>query len=214
MQYTLGMSFYNKYVLPKFLNCTCSSKPINYQRKKVVPLAKGIVLDVGIGSGLNIPFYDMTKIDKVIGLDPSVELNNLAKDVAKEHQVDVEFILCGAENIPLPDNHVDTVLVTYTMCTIPEVMDANKEMLRVLKPDGRLIFCEHGLAPDPKVAKWQKRIDPIWGKIAGGCHLNRDIPELIASAGFVIENMEQMYLPGTPSFAGYNYWGTARISLN
>ena len=212
MQYTLGMSFYNKYVLPKFLNCTCSSKPINYQRKKVVPLAKGIVLDVGIGSGLNIPFYDMTKIDKVIGLDPSVELNNLAKDVAREHQVDVEFILCGAENIPLPDNHVDTVLVTYTMCTIPEVMDANKEMLRVLKPDGRLIFCEHGLAPDPKVAKWQKRIDPIWGKIAGGCHLNRDIPELITSAGFVIENMEQMYLPSTTSFVGYNYWGTARIN--
>ena len=100
------------------------------------------------------------------------------------------------KNIPLPDNHVDTVLVTYTMCTIPEVMEANKEMLRVLKPEGRLIFCEHGLAPDPKVAKWQKRIDPIWGKIAGGCHLNRNIPELITSAGFVIENMEQMYLLG------------------
>ena len=131
------MGLYDKYVLPKFLNCTCGSKPINYQRKKVVPLAKGIVLDVGIGSGLNIPFYDMTKIDKVIGLDPSVELNNLAIDVAKEHNVDVEFMLCGAEDIPLPDNHVDTVLVTYTMCTIPDVMEANKEMLRVLKPDGR-----------------------------------------------------------------------------
>jgi ubiquinone/menaquinone biosynthesis C-methylase UbiE len=204
------MSLYDKYVLPKFLNCTCGSKPINYQRKKVVPLAKGIVLDVGIGSGLNIPFYDMTKIDKVIGLDPSVELNNLAKDVAKEHNINIDFILCGAEDIPLPDNHVDTVLVTYTMCTIPEVMEANKEMLRVLKPEGRLIFCEHGLAPDPKVAKWQSRIDPIWGKIAGGCHLNRNIPELITSAGFEIENMEQMYLPSTPSIAGYNYWGSAR----
>ena len=205
------MSLYDKYVLPKFLNCTCGSKPINYQRKKVVPLAKGIVLDVGIGSGLNIPFYDMTKIDKVIGLDPSVELNNLAKDVAKEHNINIDFILCGAEDIPLPDNHVDTVLVTYTMCTIPEVMEANKEMLRVLKPDGRLIFCEHGQAPDPKVAKWQKRIDPLWGKIAGGCHLNRDIPHLITSAGFEIENMEQMYLPSTPSIAGYNYCGTAVI---
>ena len=204
------MGLYDKYVLPKFLNCTCGSKPINYQRKKVVPLAKGIVLDIGIGSGLNIPFYDMTKIDKVIGLDPSVELNNLAIDVAKECNVDVEFMLCGAEDIPLPDNHVDTVLVTYTMCTIPEVMEANKEMLRVLKPEGRLIFCEHGLAPDSKVAKWQKRIDPIWGKIAGGCHLNRNIPELITTAGFEIANMEQMYLPSTPSFAGYNYWGSAR----
>ena len=203
------MGLYNKYVLPKVLNCTCGSKPINYQRKKVVPLAKGLVLDIGIGSGLNIPFYDMTKIDKVIGLDPSVELNDLAVDVAEENNVDVDFMLCGAEDIPLPDNHVDTVLITYTMCTIPEVMEANKEMLRVLKPEGRLIFCEHGLAPDPKVAKWQSRIDPIWGKIAGGCHLNRDIPELITSAGFKIENMEQMYLPSTPSIAGYNYWGTA-----
>ena len=205
------MGLYNKYVLPKVLNCTCGSKPINYQRKKVVPLAKGLVLDVGIGSGLNIPFYDMTKIDKVIGLDPSVELNGLAIGVAEENNVDVDFMLCGAEDIPLPDNHVDTVLITYTMCTIPEVMEANKEMLRVLKPEGRLIFCEHGLAPDPKVAKWQSRIDPIWGKIAGGCHLNRNIPELITSAGFEIENMEQMYLPSTPSIAGYNYWGSATI---
>ena len=205
------MGLYNKYVLPKVLNCTCGSKPINYQRKKVVPLAKGLVLDVGIGSGLNIPFYDMSKIDKVIGLDPSIELNELAIDVAEENNIDVDFMLCGAEEIPLPDNHVDTVLITYTMCTIPEVMEANKEMLRVLKPEGRLIFCEHGLAPDPKVAKWQSRIDPIWGKIAGGCHLNRNIPELITSAGFEIENMEQMYLPSTPRFAGYNFWGSARI---
>ena len=204
------MGLYNKYVLPKVLNCTCGSKPINYQRKKVVPLAKGLVLDVGIGSGLNIAFYDMTKIDKVIGLDPSEELNNLAIGVAEENKVDVDFMLCGAEDIPLPDNHVDTVLITYTMCTIPEVIEANKEMLRVLKPDGRMIFCEHGLAPDPKIAKWQSRIDPIWGKIAGGCHLNRNIPELITSAGFEIENMEQMYLPSTPRFAGYNYWGSAR----
>ena len=154
----------------------------------------------------------MTKIDKVIGLDPSVELSNLAIDVAKEHDVMLNLFCVVQKNIPLPDNHVDTVLITYTMCTIPEVMEANKEMLRVLKPEGRLIFCEHGLAPDPKVAKWQSRIDPIWGKIAGGCHLNRNIPELITSAGFVIENMEQMYLPSTPSFAGYNYWGTARIN--
>ena len=205
------MSLYEKYVLPKFLNCTCGSKPINYQRKKVVPLAQGLVLDVGIGSGLNIPFYDMSKIDKVLGLDPSVELNNLAKDVAEEHQIDIDCMLCGAEDIPLPDNHVDTVLITYTMCTIPDVLEANKEMLRVLKPGGKLVFCEHGQAPDPKVAKWQKRIDPLWGKIAGGCHLNRDIPHLITSAGFEIENMEQMYLPSTPSIAGYNYWGQARI---
>ena len=203
------MSLYEKYVLPKFLNCACGSKPVSYQRKKVVPLAEGKVLEIGIGSGLNLPFYDKTKIDEIWGLDPSEELSVMAKQVANEESMEVKFISSGAEDIPLPDNHVDTVLITYTMCTIPEVIEANKEMLRVLKPDGRLIFCEHGLAPDPKVAKWQSRIDPIWGKIAGGCHLNRNIPELITSAGFEIENMEQMYLPSTPSFAGYNYWGSA-----
>ena len=205
------MGFYDKYVLPKVLNCTCGSKPIQYQRKKVVPLAEGVGLDVGIGSCLNFPFYDMIKIDKVLGLDPSEELNNIAKDVAEENAVNIDFMLCGAEDIPLPDNHVDTLLITYTMCTIPEVAEANREMLRVLKPGGKLIFCEHGLAPDANVAKWQGRINPIWGKIAGGCNLNRNIPELITSAGFEIENLEQMYLPSTPRFAGYNYWGTAII---
>ena len=206
------MSFYDKYILPSFLNCACGSKPINYQREKVVPQAQVVILEVGIGSGLNIPFYDRTKVEKIIGLDPSPELNAMAQKVADEHAVSIDFILSGAEDIPLPDNHVDSVLVTYTMCTIPDALTANKEMLRVLKPDGRLIFCEHGLAPDAKVSKWQSRIDPFWGKIAGGCHLNRNIPELIRSAGFQIQTMDEMYLPSTPKFAGYNYWGVASAS--
>jgi len=203
------MSLYDKYILPSFLNCACGSKPINYQRQKVVPLAEGIILEVGIGSGLNIPFYDRAKVEKLIGLDPSPELNAMAQKMADQHDLEVEFLLSGAENIPLPDDHVDTVLVTYTMCTIPDALSANKEMLRVLKPGGRMIFCEHGLAPDAKVSKWQSRIDPFWGKIAGGCHLNRDIPELIRSSGFQIQTMDEMYLPSTPKFAGYNYWGIA-----
>jgi ubiquinone/menaquinone biosynthesis C-methylase UbiE len=203
------MSFYDKYILPSFLNCACGSKPIKYQRSKVVPMAEGVVLEVGIGSGLNIPYYDSTKISAIIGLDPSEELNNMAKKVAADKCLEVDFILGSAEAIPLPDNHVDSVLVTYTMCTIPDALSANKEMRRVLKPGGKMIFCEHGLAPDEGVAKWQARIDPYWGKIAGGCHLNRDIPQLIRSAGFNIQSMEQMYLPSTPKFAGYNYWGVA-----
>lgn len=133
----------------------------------------------------------------------------MASKVAEKSGVPVEFMVSGAESIPLPDNHVDTVLVTFTMCTIPDVASANKEMLRVLKPGGKMIFCEHGLAPDAGVSKWQDRLDPIWGKIAGGCHLNRNIPSLIEDAGFNIDSMEQMYLPSTPKFAGYNYWGTA-----
>lgn len=204
------MGLYDKYILPKFLNCACGSKPINYQRQKVVPLAKGKVLDIGIGSGLNIPFYNSDQIDKVIGIDPSHELIELAKELANDSKASIELVIGSAESIPYPDNFFDTVLVTYTMCTIPNVEIANKEMWRVLKDDGRLIFCEHGLAPDKKISKWQNRIDPFWGKIAGGCHLNRDIQKLITDAGFSFESLDKMYIPSTPKFAGYNYWGIGK----
>ena len=204
------MGLYDKYILPKFLNCACGSKPINYQRQKVVPLAKGKVLDIGIGSGLNIPFYNSDKIDKVIGIDPSHELIELAKELANDSKASIELVIGSAESIPYPDNFFDTVLVTYTMCTIHNVAIANKEMWRVLKDDGRLIFCEHGLAPDKKISKWQNRIDPFWGKIAGGCHLNRDIQKLITDAGFSFESLDKMYIPSTPKFAGYNYWGIGK----
>ena len=204
------MGLYDKYILPKFLNCACGSKPINNQRQKVVPLARGKVLDIGIGSGLNIPFYNSDKIDQVIGIDPSHELIELAKELANDSKASIDFVIGSAESIPYPDNFFDTVLVTYTMCTIPNVAMANKEMWRVLKDDGRLIFCEHGLAPDKKISKWQNRIDPFWGKIAGGCHLNRDIQKLITDAGFSFESLDKMYLPSTPKFAGYNYWGVSK----
>ena len=207
------MSLYDKYVLPKFLNCACGSKPVEYQRKKVVPNAEGIVLEVGIGSGLNLPFYDNSKVTQIWGLDPSEELSFMAKETAKNLDLDVKFISSGAEEIPLPDNYFDTALVTYTMCTIPEVIRANIEIKRVLKNTGKLIFCEHGKAPDLNIAKWQSRIDPIWGKLAGGCHLNRDIPSLLEDSGYEIIKLDQMYLPSTPKFAGYNYWGFA-VGIN
>ena len=204
------MGFYNKYILPKFLNCACGSKPINYQRDKIVPLAEGVVLDIGIGSGLNIPYYNKSKIEHLYGLDPSVELLNLAKPLAQKNELEIEFLQCGAEAIPLPNNSVDTVIITYTLCTIPDTQLSTKEIIRVLKPSGKLLFCEHGIAPDINVAKWQKRINPIWNKIAGGCNLNRDIPKLIRSSGLKISKMEEMYIPSTPKFAGYNYWGVAK----
>ena len=204
------MGFYNKYILPKFLNCACGSKPINYQREKIVPLAEGVVLDIGIGSGLNIPYYNKSKIDYLYGLDPSDELLNLAKPLAQKNELEIEFLQCGAEAIPLPNNSVDTVVITYTLCTIPDTQLSTKEIIRVLKPSGKLLFCEHGIAPDINVAKWQKRINPIWSKIAGGCNLNRDIPKLIRSSGLKISKMEEMYIPSTPKFAGYNYWGVAK----
>ena len=203
------MGLYNKYILPKFINCACRSKPINYQRDKLVPYAKGVVLDIGIGSGLNIPFYNKSNINYLYGLDPSPELLEIAKKVAKTNKLEIEFLECGAESIPLPNNSIDTIVITYTMCTIPDISLSSAEMLRVLKPNGRLLFCEHGLAPDKRVAKWQKIINPVWNKIAGGCNLNRDIPKLIESSGLKILEIEEMYLPSTPKFAGYNYWGVA-----
>ena len=203
------MSLYDKYVLPKLLNCACGSQPVARQREKVVPLAEGKVLEVGIGSGLNLPFYDKSKIDELWGLDPSEELSEMARKVADSEQMEVNFISSGAEEISLPDDHFDSVLVTYTMCTIPEVIRANGEIRRVLKNGGKMIFCEHGEAPDENIRKWQKRINPIWGKFAGGCNINRKIPSLIEDSGFDIIELEEMYLPSTPKIAGYNYWGYA-----
>jgi ubiquinone/menaquinone biosynthesis C-methylase UbiE len=203
------MSFYEKYILPRFLNCACASEPITYQRKKVVPLAEGKILEVGIGSGLNLPFYNKSKIIEIWGIDPSEELNAMAKRVAAEENINVKFITSSAEDIPFPNNYFDTVLITYTMCTIPSVLKANEEMRRVLKSGGKMIFCEHGASPDESIKKWQKRLNSIWGKIAGGCNINRDIPMLIKSSGFKIVMMDEMYLPKTPKIAGYNYWGYA-----
>ena len=203
------MSLYDKYVLPKFLNCACGSNPVSRQRQKVVPLVEGKVLEVGVGTGLNLPFYDKSKIDELWGLDPSEELSDMARKLADRENIVVNFISSGAEEIPLPDSYFDSVLITYTMCTIPEVARANKEIKRVLKRGGKLIFCEHGEAPDENIRKWQKRINPFWGKLAGGCNINRKIPLLIQNAGFEIVELEEMYLPKTPKIAGYNYWGYA-----
>ena len=202
------MSLYDKYVLPKFLNCACGSNPVARQRQKVVPLVEGKVLEIGIGSGLNLPFYDKSNIDELWGLDPSEELSDMARKVADSENIEVNFISSGAEEIPLPDKYFDSVLITYTMCTIPEVARANREIKRILK-GGKLIFCEHGEAPDENIRKWQKRINPFWGKLAGGCNINRKIPLLIQNAGFEIVELEEMYLPKTPKIAGYNYWGYA-----
>lgn len=202
------MGLYSKYILPKVVHLTCSRKPNMRQREKVVPLAHGRVLEIGIGSGLNLPYYDASNVTKLWGLDPSPEMTQMAEEAARAVPFDVEFIgLPGAE-IPLEDDSVDTVLITYTLCTIPETQPALRQMARVLKPGGNLIFCEHGAAPDPSVRRWQDRINPIWKRLGGGCHLNRAIPDLIKEGGFRITHMETMYIPGWRP-ASFNYWGAA-----
>lgn len=203
-------NFYDRNILPRLCNCCCSIGPIEKQRKKIVPSAKGVVLEIGIGTGLNLPFYNKNNVTKIIGLDPSEHLTDVAKVVAEEVDVNLELIHSGAEKINLGDNSVDTVLITYTLCTIPDIKSSISEIKRVLKNNGDFIFCEHGKSPDRCIANIQSFINPIWGIIFGGCNINRDIPKIIHDADFKIDSIEQMYLPGTPKFVGYNYWGVAK----
>jgi ubiquinone/menaquinone biosynthesis C-methylase UbiE len=205
------MGFYDKFILPRFIGTACGTKPVMRQREKVVPHCEGRVLEIGMGTGHNLEFYDAKKVDMVFGLEPAPDMVKRAKPLAEKVDFPVEFIDLPGEEIPLDDNSVDTVLLTYTLCTIPDTLKAMENMRRVLKPGGKLLFSEHGRAPDAAVAKWQNRLNGAWGKIAGGCHINRDIPTLIEAGGFQITDMDQMYVPSTPRVVGYTYWGSAQI---
>ncbi len=203
------MGFYDTKILPYLTDKACGGGFAKAQRQKVVPHAWGEVLEIGVGSGHNLPLYDAHKVSKVWALEPSREMRAKAVKVATQAAVPVSFISLPGEEIPLDDKSVDTVLVTYTLCTIPDVTTALQQMRRVLKSSGQLIFCEHGQAPDPSVRRWQDRLDPIWGQFAGGCHLNRPIDALIKQAGFHIKTLDTGYI-ARPKFAGFNYWGTAK----
>ncbi|MEL0027050.1 MAG: methyltransferase domain-containing protein [Perlucidibaca sp.] len=199
---------YDTRLLPYLLDWACGVRPVSRQRAKVVPLARGRVLEIGIGSGLNLAHYDKSQVSEIIGLDPGTELHGLARKRSREAGVEVELVGLSAERIPFDDASFDTVVVTYTLCTIPDPVAALQEMRRVLRPDGRLLYCEHGLAPDESVRAWQRRMTPAWAKIAGGCHLDRDIPALLRAAGFRLPDLQSLYLPG-PRPLVFNYWGTA-----
>jgi ubiquinone/menaquinone biosynthesis C-methylase UbiE len=203
------MSFYERHILPRLLNAAMSTKPITYQRKKVVPRAEGRVLEIGFGAGHNLPFYDASKVSLVWALEPAAEMRARASKRVIASPIPVKFLDLPGEAIPLEDAEADMVLVTYTLCSIPDVLKALGEMRRVMKPSGRMIFCEHGEAPDAGVKRWQDRLTPTWASWCGGCHLGRAIPSIIAEGGFRVQNLETMYLPGTPRFAGFNYWGEA-----
>jgi len=205
------MNMYEQYCLPHLIHCACGLKVIQQQREKVVPLAKGRVLEVGMGSGLNIPYYDPKNIELVWGLEPSEGMRKKAQTNLEHAPFEVRWLDLPGEEIPLRDKSVDTVLLTYTLCTIPNWQKALQHMRRVLKPGGQLIFCEHGAAPDEGVRRWQNRLTPLWKNIAGGCHLNRPIPRYLEAGGFAIQTMNSQYLDG-PKFAAFNYWGTATPS--
>ena len=203
------MGLYGRFVLPRLVHIACKARPAMRQRQKLVPLARGRVLEVGVGTGLNLPFYNPANVSGVWGLDPSPEMIDRARDSARSVPFGVEFVEAGAEEIPLDADSFDTVLLTYTLCSIADVEPALREMARVLRPGGALLFCEHGAAPDPGVRRWQDWLNPIWRRVGGGCRLNRDIPTLIRSGGFEITDLESMYIPGWRP-ASFNYWGSAR----
>ena len=178
-------------------------------REKVVPLAFGNVLEVGIGSAVNMELYDPEKVTKVWGLEPSEAMRQkAAKNLAKS-PVPVEWLSLPGEEIPLEDNSIDSVVVTYTLCTIPDWQTAMKQIHRVLKKDGKIFFCEHGQAPDESVQKWQNKLNGIWGKLAGGCNLNRPVIGNIEQSGFVVDWSESQYLKAAPKFAAYITYGEA-----
>jgi len=201
-------SWYDRHLLPYVIDLACGIKPVRKQRQKVVPLAQGRVLEVGIGTGLNLAHYDKSRVSAIVGVDPAMQMHRLARKRMARAGLDVELVGVSAEGLPLDDASFDSVVMTYTLCSIPDPVSAVRELRRVLKPGGKLLFCEHGRAPDENVRRWQQRLNPLWGRIGGGCHLDRDIPALLREGGFVLPDVHTMYLPG-PRPLTYNYWGEA-----
>ena len=207
----VSKTFYEKNILPYVLNLSCNSKPIDYQRKKVIPDATGKVLEIGIGPGSNLKHYDNTKVTSILGIDPSKELNQIAKKRAEKNNLNIEFLIESASNLSAESKSIDTVVSTYALCSIPEPEKTLQEIKRVLKDDGIFIFSEHGLSPDKSVSLIQNITDSFYPKIAGGCHTNRNIENLISDNGFEFIELNNIYLPGTQKFLGYNYWGKAKV---
>ncbi|HEV8439586.1 MAG TPA: class I SAM-dependent methyltransferase [Methylomirabilota bacterium] len=201
------MGLYARYVLPRLIDLVMRNKMSTAERVRLVPLARGRVLEVGFGSGLNLPFY-AAGVEKLYGLDPSGELWNLGRRRVARARVPIEFVVASAERIPLPDATLDDIVMTWTACSIPDVSMALREMRRVLKPAGRLLFVEHGRSPDARVRTWQDRINPVWKRVAGGCHLNRQIDDLLVAAGFHLATIERGYSDG-PKLFTYLYKGIA-----
>ncbi|HEY2709339.1 MAG TPA: class I SAM-dependent methyltransferase [Caulobacteraceae bacterium] len=202
-------SLYERRVVPWLINCACGTRPIERQRAKVVPGASGRVLELGMGGGLNLPFYDAATVSGLEGLEPSERLREMAQVASDGAPVAPHISEGRAEALPFDAGDFDTVVCTFTLCSVQNPAAALAEARRVLKPGGRLIFCEHGLAPDAEVVRWQRRIEPIWKHIAGGCHLTRPVAAAIEAAGFNVLRKETMYLPKTPRWAGWNEWGEA-----
>ncbi len=202
------MGLYQTYILPRLLHLAMKNREASEQRKRILPAARGRVLEIGIGSGLNLPFYS-GEVTSVTGVDPSRELLTMARRVVPAVPFAVALVERGAEDLPFDGCSFDSVVTTWTLCSIPKARDALGEMRRVLKPDGELIFMEHGLSPDRRVSAWQHRLNPLWNRIAGGCNLDRRIDLLVREAGFAISHLETGYLIKGPRPLTYHFEGRA-----
>ena len=202
-----AMGFYQEWIVPALIDLSMRNKRLRPYRERVAGAAEGRVLDVGVGSGLNLPFY-ARNAQEIFGLDPSPRLLTRAQTNAQHFHNPIHLIEGSAERIPLADRSLDTIVMTWTGCSIPEVCTALEEMRRVLKIGGRLLFVEHGRAPEASVARWQDRLDPFWHRLSGGCHLNRKIDDLLSDAGFRIDRLETGYIPG-PRLMTFLYEGAA-----
>jgi ubiquinone/menaquinone biosynthesis C-methylase UbiE len=202
------MNCYERWVLPRLLDLSMRNKEARRYRERVIPEATGRVLEIGSGSGLNLPFYG-GRVEHLFALEPSPQLRRMAGRRSKDARFPIEFLDRSAEEIPLERHSVDTAVTTWTLCTIPDAVRALEEMKRVLKPKGVLLFVEHGLAPDPGVRAWQDRLNPLWRRIGGGCNLNRKIDDLIARSGFRLADLKTEYAKG-PKPMSFIYCGRAR----
>lgn len=202
------MGFYSDRILPRLIDLAMRNKQLRPYRERVIGAAEGRALEIGIGSGRNLLLYPQ-RVERVIGLDPSPQLLAMTREAARRASLSVALLEGSATAIPLDRASVDTVVSTWSMCSIPDAPCALEEILRVLKPTGRLLFAEHGRSPDAGVRWWQDHLTPIWKRIGGGCHLNRPIAELIGGAGFVMERLDRGYIRGRNPMT-FTYEGSAR----
>jgi len=205
-------NWYERHILPRLIDLACGMPVVTAQRRRIVPQASGRVLEVGIGTGLNLRHYDRRKVQRVTGVDPALRMHPLAQRRSRESGIEVDLVAVSAERLPLEDGSFDSVVMTYTLCSIPDPVAALREMRRVLSPQGRLLFCEHGRAPDESVRRWPDRLQPAWRCMAGGCHLDRDIPALLRDGGFAVRELHTGYLPG-PRPLSFNYLGEAGATI-
>lgn len=203
------MGLYDRFVLPRLLDRACGMAIVGEERAKVASRARGVVLEPGIGSGLNLPFYRPEAVSRVVGVDPSIELGNLARQRSASVPFPVELHTQAAELDAVEPSSVDTVVLTYTLCTVPAPARVLAAAHRALKADGILLFCEHAQAPDEGVRTWQRRIEPVWKALAGGCHLTRNAAQSVRAAGFRIESLEESYVAQVPRWAGFHQRGLA-----